>query len=126
MAKKVITSPLAPKAIGPYSQAVEIGGFVFVSGCLPLDPVTGEIVGGDIKTQTETILKNMENVLKAAKLDFKHVVKSTLFMTDLTSFADLNEVYGRVFKENPPARTTVQVSALPKGALIEIEVIAKK
>ena len=91
-----------------------------------MDPVTGEIIGGDVKTQTEVVLKNIENVLAAAKLEMKHVVKTTVFMTDLTYFAEMNEAYGTFFKENPPARTTVQVVALPKGALIEIEVVAQK
>ncbi|MBR3603548.1 MAG: RidA family protein [Elusimicrobiaceae bacterium] len=124
--KKIINSPQAPKAIGPYSQAVEDGGFIFTSGVLPVDPVTGEIGGGDVKVQTELVLKNLENVLKAAGAQLKHVVKTTVFMTDLTAFAEMNNVYASFFKENPPARTTVQVAALPKGSSIEIEAIARK
>ncbi|MGB2578832.1 2-iminobutanoate/2-iminopropanoate deaminase [Elusimicrobium simillimum] len=126
MSKKIITSPLAPKVIGPYSQAVETKGFVFISGAVPLDPVTNELVGGDVKTQTEVVLRNIENILKGAKMELKHVLKTTVYMTDLTFFADMNEVYGQFFKENPPARTTVQVTGLPKSALIEIEVTAYK
>ena len=126
MSNKIISSAEAPKAIGPYSQAVEAGGFVFISGSIPLDPVTGEIIGGDVKTQTTVVLKNIERILAAAKLEMKHIVKTTVFMTDLTYFAEMNEAYGAFFKENPPARTTVQVSGLPKGALIEIEAVAKK
>jgi 2-iminobutanoate/2-iminopropanoate deaminase len=127
MSKKIISAAGAPKAIGPYSQAVKAGGFVFLSGAIPLDPVTGDLVGsGDVKIQTERIFKNMESILKEAKCTMKHVVKTTVYMTDLTFFAEMNEVYGSYFKENPPARTTVQVSALPKGAMVEIEAIVKK
>ena len=124
--KKIINSTQAPKAIGPYSQAVEDGGFIFTSGVLPVDPVTGEILGGDIKVQTELVLKNMENILKAAGAQMKHVVKTTVYMTDLTGFAEMNLVYSSFFKENPPARTTIQVAALPKGSSIEIEAIVRK
>ena len=124
--KKIINSTQAPKAIGPYSQAVEDGGFIFTSGVLPVDPGTGEIFGGDIKVQTELVLKNMENILKAAGAQMKHVVKTTVYMTDLTGFAEMNLVYSSFFKENPPARTTIQVAALPKGSSIEIEAIVRK
>lgn len=124
--KKIISSADAPKAIGPYSQAVEDGGFVFTSGVLPVDPVTGEIFGGDVKIQTELVLKNLENILKSAGLALKHVVKTTVFMTDLTAFAEMNAVYSAFFADNPPARSTIQVAALPKGSSIEIEAIAKK
>ena len=124
--KKIINSPDAPKAIGPYSQAVEDGGFVFTSGVLPVDPVTGEIFGGDVKLQTELILKNLESILKAAGTNLKNVVKTTVFLTDLTQFAEMNEVYSRFFTENTPARSTIQVVALPKGSSIEIEAVAKK
>lgn len=124
--KKIITSADAPKAIGPYSQAVEEGGFVFTSGVLPVDPITNEISGGDVKIQTELALKNLENILKAAGLSAKHVLKTTVFMTDLTAFAEMNEVYSAFFGENHPARSTVQVVALPKGSSVEIEAIAKK
>lgn len=124
--KKVINSSNAPKAIGPYSQAIEEGGFVYTSGVLPIDPVTSEIYNGDVRVQTEIILKNLENILKEAGCSLKNVVKTTVFMTDLTQFAEMNAVYGTFFKENPPARTTVQVVGLPKGSSIEIEAIAKK
>ena len=126
MTKKIISSSRAPKAIGPYSQAVEDGGFVFTSSVLPIDPVTGEIYSGDIQVQTELILHNMENILKEAGCTLKNVVKTTVFMTDLTKFAELNATYETFFKENPPARTTVQVTALPKGSVVQIEAIAKK
>ena len=126
MGKRIITTPAAPKAIGPYSQAVRNGSWAFVSGCLPADPVTGELTGGDIRTQTRRVLENMGEVLKACKMDFKHVLKTTVFVTNLADFADMNEVYAEFFKENPPARSTVQVSALPKGALVEIEAVARK
>lgn len=124
--KKVINSNNAPKAIGPYSQAIEDGGFIFTSGVLPIDPVTGEIYNGDVRVQTELILKNLENILKEAGLGLKDIVKTTVFMTDLTQFAEMNDVYGSFFQNNPPARTTVQVVGLPKGSAVEIEAIAKK
>ena len=124
--KKIINSSKAPRAIGPYSQAVEDGGFVFTSSVLPIDPVTGEIYNGDIQVQTELILNNMENILKEAGCTLKNVVKTTVFMTDLTKFAEMNATYETFFKENPPARTTVQVTALPKGSVVQIEAIAKK
>lgn len=126
MTKKIINSSRAPKAIGPYSQAVEESGFVFTSSVLPIDPVTGEIFSGDVQVQTEIILHNLENILKEAGCTLKNVVKTTVFMTDLTKFAEMNATYETFFKENPPARTTVQVSALPKGGVVQIEAIAKK
>ncbi len=124
--KKIISSSRAPKAIGPYSQAVEDGGFIFTSSVLPIDPVTGEIYSGDVQVQTEIILHNLENILKEAGCTLKNVVKTTVFMTDLTKFAEMNAMYETFFKENPPARTTVQVVALPKGGVVQIEAIAKK
>ena len=124
--KKIINSASAPKAIGPYSQAVEDGGLVFTSGVLPVDPVTGEIYSGDVQVQTELILNNLENILKAAGCTLKNVVKTTVYMTDLTKFAEMNATYETFFKENPPARSTLQVVALPKGSVVEIEAIAKK
>lgn len=124
--KKIINSLQAPRAIGPYSQAVEDGGFVFTSSLLPMDPVTGEIYTGDVQVQTELILKNLENILKEANCSLKHVLKTTVYMTDLTKFAEMNAVYETFFKDNPPARSTVQVSALPKGSIVAIEAIAKK
>ena len=126
MTKKIISSSHAPKAIGPYSQAVEDGGFIFTSSVLPIDPVTGEAFTGDVQMQTEIILHNLENILKEAGCTLKNVVKTTVFMTDLTKFAEMNAMYETFFKENPPARTTVQVVALPKGGVVQIEAIAKK
>ena len=126
MTKKIISSSQAPKAIGPYSQAVEDGGFIFTSSVLPIDPVTGEVFTGDVQMQTEIILHNLENILKEAGCTLKNVVKTTVFMTDLTKFAEMNATYETFFTENPPARTTVQVSALPKGGVVQIEAIAKK
>lgn len=126
MTKKIINSSRAPKAIGPYSQAVEDGGLIFTSSVLPIDPVTGEVFTGDVQMQTEIILHNLENILKEAGCGLKNVVKTTVFMTDLTKFAEMNATYETFFKENPPARTTVQVVALPKGGVVQIEAIAKK
>lgn len=126
MATKTILTNNAPKAIGPYSQAVKNGSWIFISGCLPADPVTGELTGGDIRTQTQRVLQNMQEILKTAKTDFKHVIKTTVFLTNLSDFADMNEVYSKYFSEPFPARSTVQVAALPKGALVEIEAIARK
>lgn len=124
--KKNINSPHAPRAIGPYSQAVESGGFVFTSTVLPIDPVTGEIYNGDVAVQTELILHNLENILKEAGCSLKDVVKTTVYMTDLTRFAEMNAAYEAFFKEDPPARATVQVAALPKGSVVSIDAIAKK
>ena len=119
--KKVINVSTA-KAIGCYSHAVESGGFIFTTGIVPIDPVTGEIFNGDVRVQTELIIKNLETVLKQAGCSLKNVLKTTVFMTDLTQFA----VYSTFFKDNPPARTTVQVAGLAKGSSVEIEAIAKK
>ena len=126
MATKTILAANAPQAIGPYSQAVKNGSWIFISGCLPSDPVTGELTGGDIRTQTQRVLQNMQEILKAAKTDFKHVIKTTVFLTNLSDFADMNDVYSKFFQEPFPARSTVQVVALPKGALVEIEAVARK
>ncbi len=124
--KKIVSSLQAPRAIGPYSQAVEDGGFIFTSSLLPMDPVTGEIYNGDVQVQTELILKNLETILKEANCSLKHVLKTTVYMTDLTKFAEMNATYENFFKDNPPARSTVQVSALPKGSVVAIDAIAKK
>lgn len=126
MAKKIINPENGPKAVGPYSNAVEVDGFVYTSGVLPVEAVTGQVVGGNIKSQTEKVLENMELLLKSAGTDVSKVVKTTVFMTNLSDFANMNEVYGKVFCEAPPARTTVQVVALPKGVMVEIEAVAKK
>ena len=122
--KKIISTSEAPAAIGPYSQAVRSGNFLFCSGQIPLDPKSGQIVSGDIATQTRRVLDNVEAVLKAEGLTFENIVKTTIFLTDLGDFQTVNEIYGSYFKQQPPARSTVQVSALPKGAKVEIEVIA--
>ena len=122
--KKIISTSEAPAAIGPYSQAVRNGNFLFCSGQIPLDPKSGQIVSGDIATQTRRVLDNVEAVLKAEGLTFENIVKTTIFLTDLGDFQTVNEIYGSYFKQQPPARSTVQVSALPKGAKVEIEVIA--
>lgn len=123
--KKIINVSTA-KAIGCYSHAVESGGFIFTTGIVPIDPVTGEIFNGDVRVQTELIIKNLETVLKQAGCSLKNVLKTTVFMTDLTQFAEMNAVYSTFFKDNPPARTTVQVAGLAKGSSVEIEAIAKK
>lgn len=126
MARNAIHSEDAPKAIGPYSQAIQVdaGKMTFLSGQIPLDPKTMEMVQGDAATQTEQVMKNLKAVLAAAGLDFSHVVRCTIFLTDLGDFAKVNEVYGRAFTSAPPARATVQVAALPRGAKVEIDAIA--
>lgn len=122
--KKPIFTSEAPAAIGPYSQGMRSGRFLFCSGQIPLDPKSGEIVSGDIATQTRRVLDNIAAILRAEGLTFDHVVKTTIFLTNLGDFQTVNEVYGSYFKQDPPARSTVQVSALPRGANVEIEVIA--
>lgn len=126
MSRTVIQTTSAPAAIGPYSQAVSVpaGQLVFLSGQIPLDPATGAMVDGDVVAQAERVMKNLEAVLAAAGLTFAHVVRCGIFLTDLGDFGKVNEVYGRYFPVNPPARATVQVSALPKGARVEIDAIA--
>ena len=122
--KKIIATSEAPAAIGPYSQAVRAGSTIFCSGQIPLDPKTGQIVAGDISAQTKRVLENIAALLRAEGLSFQDVVKATIFLTDLGDFQIVNEIYGSCFTGQPPARSTVQVAALPKGASIEIEVIA--
>ncbi len=126
MPKRIIATDQAPKAIGPYSQAVDLGDLVFCSGQIPLDPATGQAVEGGIEAQTERVLRNLEGVLKAAGLALADVVRTTVFMTDLGEFPKMNEVYARHFPAAPPARSTVQVVALPKGARVEIDAIARR
>jgi len=123
--KKVILSKTAPPPIGPYSQAIEANGFVFCSGQIPLD-AAGQVVPGDVKAHTEQIMKNIEAVLTAAGIGFKNVVKTNIFLTSMSDFATVNEIYGKYFPENPPARSTIQVAGLPKGVSVEIEVTAIK
>jgi len=122
--KTIIKSAKAPAAVGPYNHAVRVGDLLFTAGQIPLDPATGQLVAGDIQAQTERVLQNLKAVLEEQKLTFANIVKSTVFMTNLGDFAGMNEVYARYFTENFPARSTVQVAALPKGAQVEIEVIA--
>ena len=126
MSRKVIHSDDAPKAIGPYSQAVQVpaGTLTFLSGQIPLDPKTMTMVEGDVVAQAECVMANLEAVLKAAGLGFEHVVRSTIYLTDLNDFAKVNEVYGKRFSGAPPARATVQVAALPRGSKVEIDCIA--
>ena len=124
MKKEIIATDKAPQAIGPYSQGVKAGGMVFFSGQIPLDPVTGEMVGKGIAAQTERVMENIAALLTAAGLGFGDVVKSTIYLTDLTNFAIVNDIYGRRFPADPPARSTVEVKGLPRGAEVEIEVIA--
>jgi len=124
MANQVIATDEAPKAIGPYSQAIVSGDLVFTSGQIPLDPKTQEMVKGDIRAQAERVMDNLRGVLGAASVSFAQVVKTTIFLADLADFAVVNEVYGKRFAGAPPARSTVQVAALPKGARVEIEMIA--
>jgi 2-iminobutanoate/2-iminopropanoate deaminase len=122
--KKIIATPDAPAAIGPYSQAIRSGNFIFCSGQIPLEPKSGQIVSDDIGDQTRRVLDNISGLLKSEGLSLADVVKTTIFLTDLGNFQIVNEIYGSYFKNQPPARSTVQVSALPKGARVEIEVIA--
>ena len=122
----VVSTEKAPKAIGPYSQAIRSGDLIFTSGQIPLDPATQQLVQGDIRAQTERVMENLAAVLQAAGVSFEHVVKTTIFLADLDDFAIVNEIYGRRFTKNPPARSTVQVAALPKGARVEIDLIARK
>lgn len=122
--KQAVNTPQAPAAIGPYSQAVQIGNLVFTSGQIPIDPATGTLVQGGIKEQTRRSLANVKAVLKAAGLSMDKVVKTTVFMADMNDFADMNSVYAEFFSEPYPARSAVAVKTLPKGALVEIEVVA--
>jgi 2-iminobutanoate/2-iminopropanoate deaminase len=124
MAREVISTDKAPAAIGPYSQGIWAGGFIFFSGQIPIDPATGVVIEGDIALQTEQVMCNIGALLSAAGVTFKDVVKTTVFLTDLANFSTVNEIYGRFFAEAPPARSTVEVKGLPKGVGIEIEVIA--
>jgi len=122
--KQAVSSPDAPKAIGPYSQAVRAGQLLFLSGQVPLDPATGQIVDGDIAAQTHRVFANLAAVLAAGGRSFADVVRTTVFLADMNDFATVNEVYGQYFSEPYPARATVQVARLPKDARVEIDVIA--
>ena len=122
--REVIATDEAPKAIGPYSQAIKANGFVFVSGQIPLDPATQQLVDGDVAAQTERVLQNLSGILKAAGSSLERVVKAGVFLKNMSDFAAMNEVYGRYFTQSPPARATVEVARLPKDVLVEIDVIA--
>lgn len=124
--KKVINSANAPKAIGPYSQAIEANGMLFISGQIPIDPAIGKMIEGGITEQTEQVMQNIGAILKEAGYDFSHVVKSTCLLSDMDNFAAMNAVYGKYYPENPPARAAYGVVKLPLGALVEIETIAVK
>jgi 2-iminobutanoate/2-iminopropanoate deaminase len=122
--REIISTEKAPGAIGPYSQAIKAGGMVYCSGQIPIDPITGEFVSNEIAEQTEQVLKNLSAVLEAAGTSLGNVVKTTVFLADMSDFAVMNEVYGRYFSENKPARATVQAARLPRDAKVEIECIA--
>jgi 2-iminobutanoate/2-iminopropanoate deaminase len=124
MGREIVRTEAAPAAIGPYSQAVRCGGFLFCSGQIPLDPATGKIVPGGISEQTERVLKNLEAVLSAGGAALSSVVKTTVYLVDLSEFPAMNAVYGKFFPGDPPARATVEVSRLPAGARVEIEAVA--
>jgi 2-iminobutanoate/2-iminopropanoate deaminase len=124
MAKDVIRTDGAPPPIGPYSQAIRAGGMIFVSGQIPLDPGTGQMVSGDVKAQTRRVLENLAAVLQAAGSSMDRVVKTTIFLRDMNDFGAVNEEYASVFRELPPARSTVQAARLPRDAMVEIECIA--
>jgi len=120
-----VESNEAPKAIGPYSQGIKAGGFVFVSGQVALDPKTGEMVGADVAAQTERVMQNLQAIVEAAGSDLDRVVKATVYLRTMKDFAAMNEVYKKYFKNDPPARATVAVAGLPKDALVEIDVVAE-
>ncbi|MCS7077257.1 MAG: RidA family protein [Bacteroidia bacterium] len=126
MEKNIILTDKAPAPIGPYSQAVQVGNFLFVSGQIAINPANNQLVLDDIKTETQMVMKNIEGILKKAGYSFENVVKSTIFLTNMDNFSTVNEVYGAYFSQNPPARETVQVAKLPKNVNVEISVIAVK
>jgi 2-iminobutanoate/2-iminopropanoate deaminase len=124
MTKTIIKPAKSPAAVGPYNHAVRVGDLLFCAGQIPIDPATGNLISGDIKAQTERVLQNVKAILDDQKLAFANVVKSTVFLTDIANFAGMNEIYAKHFTSDFPARSTVQVAALPKGASVEIEVVA--
>lgn len=126
--KKVISTDNAPKAIGPYSQGIMVGDFAFISGQIPINPATGELVSGEdlITVQAHQSMKNLKNILESQNLSFENVIKTTIFITDMNNFSKVNEVYAEYFEGTYPARSCVEVSKLPKGALVEVEVIAHR
>ncbi len=125
MSKKQITTAAAPAALGPYSQGIVAGGFFFASGQVPIDPATGELAGETVEAQARQVFANLEQVLAAAGCGFADVLKTTVFLTDLANFAEVNSIYAEYFVEPFPARSCVQIAALPKGSLLEVELIAK-
>ncbi len=120
----MISTTAAPAAIGPYSQAIRAGGFVFCSGQIPIDPATGQVITGDVRAQTQRVMENIRALLEAADSSLQQVVKTTIFLKNMGDFAAMNEVYGSFFASEPPARATVEVSRLPRDVLVEIEAIA--
>ena len=124
--KKIISTDKAPQAIGPYSQAIETNGTLYISGQVPIDPATGKVVEGGIKEQTGQVMKNIGAILEAAGYSYSDVVKSTCLLSDMGNFKDMNEIYGSYYKENPPARAAFAVKELPLGVMVEIETIAVK
>lgn len=122
--RDVVTTDRGPKPIGPYSQAIKANGVIYLSGQVALDPKSGELIGADIRQQTERVFENIKGILEAAGSNLHHVIKATVFLKDMSDFPAMNEVYARYFTAAPPARSTVQVARLPKDALVEIEVIA--
>ncbi len=122
--RTVISTEFAPRAIGPYSQAIRVNGFVFAAGQTPIDPATGRLIEGDVQTQTRRVLQNVSAILEAAGASLSKVVKTTVFLTDIANFKAMNEVYAEFFPEQPPARSTVAVAGLPLGAQVEIECVA--
>jgi len=125
MAKSVITTPAAPAAIGPYSQAIRVGNLIFVSGQIALDPATGQLIAGDIRAETRQVLKNLGAILEAAGSGLARAIKTTVYLRDLGEFRAMNEVYAEFFGEQPPARATVQVARLPRDAAVEIDLVAE-
>jgi 2-iminobutanoate/2-iminopropanoate deaminase len=126
MEKKIINTKNAPAPIGPYNQAVQFGNMLFVSGQIAINPLTNELIQGDIKAEAVQVMENLKAILSEAGMDFSNVLKSTIFLMDMGQFAQVNEVYGSYFTSNPPARETVQVAGLPKGVKVEISVVAAK
>jgi len=124
MEKSIINTNNAPAPIGPYNQSVKYGDMLFISGQIPMDPATGNLIEGDIKAETGQVMKNLAAILAAAGMDFSNVIKSSIFLMDMGQFAEVNEVYGSYFKENAPARETVQVAGLPRGVRVEISMVA--
>lgn len=124
MSKRIVRTEQAPQAIGPYSQAVVGGGFVYVAGQLALDPRTGQLVPGDVRIQTKRVMENIKAILEGAGTSLSNVVKTTVFLRDMNDFGAMNEIYGSYFQEDPPARSTFQVAKLPRDGSVEIEVVA--